>query len=402
MRISELKRKDYFRIGLYVVLVIVMLGFFRNTYRKGMSDFRVVHRAATRVLHQENLYNFDDGHYLYKYSPSFAVLVAPIGLFPLSIAKLLWMLGMCICLFFIMRWSKGMIMGDKSPPAYLYLFTLLLTSKFWVREMWLGQTDLLMLVFIFLFISCTDRGKAFWAGIFLALAVIIKPTPLIFVPYLIYRKKFNLIGHLAAACMVFVFIPSLVYGVSGNLHLLSGWKTVMSVSSPPLLASDVNQSLFGLFYRFLTSTPFHVNVLNLGYTVVNLLVYAVALGLFLLLLFLNRRSKLVENGLVKHRECIEYSLLLIFMTLFSPLGWFQNYCSSILAFMLVVYYLLKTRLGDRFVLVLLASSFVLVGLINFETVGRRMNDLSLYLSLITFGIFLVIICLSRLRLSRTA
>jgi hypothetical protein len=402
MRISELKRKDYFRIGLYVVLVIVMLGFFRNTYRKGMSDFRVVHRAATRVLHQENLYNFDDGHYLYKYSPSFAVLVAPIGLFPLSIAKLLWMLGMCICLFFIMRWSKGMIMGDKSPPAYLYLFTLLLTSKFWVREMWLGQTDLLMLVFIFLFISCTDRGKAFWAGIFLALAVIIKPTPLIFVPYLIYRKKLNLIGHLAAACMVFVFIPSLVYGVSGNLHLLSGWKTVMSVSSPPLLASDVNQSLFGLFYRFLTSTPFHVNVLNLGYTVVNLLVYAVALGLFLLLLFLNRRSKLVENGLVKHRECIEYSLLLIFMTLFSPLGWFQNYCSSILAFMLVVYYLLKTRLGDRFVLVLLASSFVLVGLINFETVGRRMNDLSLYLSLITFGIFLVIICLSRLRLSRTA
>lgn len=402
MRISELKKEDYFRIGLYVVLVIVMLGFFRNTYRKGMNDFRVVHRAATRVLHQENLYDFDDGHYLYKYSPSFAVLVAPLGLFPLSVAKLIWMLGMCICLFFIMRWSKKMIMGDKSPPAYLYLFTLLFTSRFWVREMWLGQTDLLMLVFIFLFISCTDRGRGLLAGFFLALAVIIKPTPLIFVPYLLYKRKVKPVVSLAVASIALTFLPSFVYGISGNLGLLSGWKTVMSVSSPPLLASDVNQSLFGFFYRFLTSTPFHVNILNLSYTVVNVMIYASALGLFLFLLLLNRRSESVRNGLVNRKECIEYSLLLIFMTLFSPLGWFQNYCSSVLAFMLLIYYVLKTRFEDRFVSVLLVVSFVLVDLINFETVGRRINELSLYLSLITFGIFLVIISLSRLRLSRTA
>jgi hypothetical protein len=402
MRMAELKKKDYLRIALYVVLAIVMLGFFRNTYRKGMSDFRVVHRAAARVLHQENLYNFDDGHYLYKYSPSFALLVAPVGLFPFSAAKVIWILGMCICLLFIMRWSKRMIMGDKSPPAYLYLLTLLFTSKFWVREMWLGQTDLLMLVFIFLFISCTDRGRSLLAGFFLALAVIIKPTPLIFVPYLLYKRKVRPVVSLAVASTAFILLPSFVYGISGNLGLLSGWKTVMSASSPPLLASDVNQSLFGFFYRFLTSTPFHVNILNLSYTIVNALIYASALGLFVFLLFLNRRSQSVPNALVKDKECIEYSLLLIFMTLFSPLGWFQNYCSSIVAYMLLIYYVLKTRFEDRFVSVLLVISFVLTDLINFELVGRRINDLSLYLSFIVFGIFIVIVCLSKLRLSRIA
>ena len=385
-----------------MVLVIVLLGFFGNTYRKGMNDFRVVHRAATRVLHQENLYNFADAHYLYKYSPSFALLIAPVGLFPFSTAKVMWIIGMCICLLLIMRWSKWMIMGDRSPPAYLYLLTLLFTSKFWVREMWLGQTDLLMLVFIFLFISCTDRGKGLWGGLFLALAVIIKPTPLIFVPYLLYRGRFKPVVSLVMASMVLVLLPSIVYGISGNIALLSGWKNVMSVSSPPLLASDVNQSLFGFFYRFLTATPFQVNVMNLSYTLVNALIYAVASGLFLFLLFLNRRSGLVQNGLANSKECIEYSLLLIFMTLFSPLGWFQNYCSSILAFMLLIYYVLSTRFRDRFVSLLLLTSFVLVDLINFELVGRRINDLSLYLSFIVFGIFLVIICLSKLRLSRIA
>jgi hypothetical protein len=110
----------------------------------------------------------------------------------------------------------------------------------------------------------------------------------------------------------------------------------------------------------------------------------------------------VPNALVKDKECIEYSLLLIFMTLFSPLGWFQNYCSSIVAYMLLIYYVLKTRFEDRFVSVLLVISFVLTDLINFELVGRRINDLSLYLSFIVFGIFIVIVCLSKLRLSRIA
>lgn len=402
MRISELKKKDYFRIVLYVVLIIVMLGYFRNTLRKGMSDFKVVHRAATRVINQETLYNFEDGHYLYKYSPSFAVLVAPLGVLPLFPAQIVWLVGMCICLFFVMWWSKKMILGDKSPPPYLYLLTLLLTSRFWVREFWLGQIDFLMLLFVFLFILSADRGKELKASIFLTLSVIIKPTSLIFVPYLLYKKKFKLVGYLAIACVAFLFVPSFVYGISGNLNLLSGWKTILSVSSPPLLASNVNQSLFGFFYRFLTPTPFQLNILNLNYTTVNLLIYTTAVVLFLFLLFLNYRSKFVGKNLVHHRECVEYSLLLIFMTLLSPLGWFQNYCSSILAYMLLLYYVLKTGLEDRFVFILLILSFLVVDAINFETMGRRINDLSLYLSFITFGIFLVIICLSKLRLSRIA
>ncbi|KPL00839.1 MAG: hypothetical protein AMJ91_03160 [candidate division Zixibacteria bacterium SM23_73_3] len=399
---SKLKKKDYFRIALYVILIIVVLGFFRNTLRKGMNDFEVVHRAATRVLNTENLYNFDDGHYLYKYSPVFAIVVAPLGLFSLSSAQIIWLAGMCICLFFIMRWSKKMIMGDKPPPPYLYILTILFTSKFLVREIRLGQTDLLMLLFIFLFFLSTGGGKELKAGLFLALSLMIKPTSLIFVPYLLYKKKFRLIGYMAITCIVFLFIPSLVYSFWGNLNLLSGWKTVMSASSPPLLAVDLNQSLFAFFYRFATPTTYQVNFFNLNHSTVNLLIYATAVGLFIFLLFLNHKSKFVEGNFVKHPECIEYSLLLIFLALFSPLGWFQNYSSSILAYMLLLYYVLRTGLKDRFVFILLTLSFLLVNAINFETVGRRVNDLSLYLSFITFGIFLVIICLSKLRLSKIA
>ncbi len=401
MRVSSFTKKEYLRIALYVVLVIFILGYFRNTLRSGMTDFKVVHRAATRVLNQENLYDFDDGHYLYKYSPSFAVLIAPVGILPLFPAQVIWLTGMCVCLFFIIRWSKMMIMGDRSPPVYLYLLTLLLTSRFWVREFWLGQTDFLMLLMVFWFILSLNRGRQMIAAVFLALSAVIKPTSLVFVPYLLYKKNFRILGYLVAAGVVLSFIPALVYGVSGGFGLFTGWKTVMSASSPPLITAYVNQSLFGLFHRFLTGSS-GVNVLNLGYSTANVITYAVAAALFLCLLFLHRKSRAVQNGLARQRETIEYSLLLIFMALFSPLGWFQNFFSSILACMLLLYYLFEVGFRDRFILTSLILSFFLVNFFNFETVGRRLSDLSLALSSVTFGMLLVIASLAKLRLSRIA
>jgi Gpi18-like mannosyltransferase len=278
-----MKKKNYFKIALYVILAIVIIGFFRNTLRRGMNDFNVVHRAGTRILHTENLYNFQDGHYLYKYSPFFALLVAPIGLLPRSVAGILWLLGMCVCLFFVIKMAKKMIMGDKPPPAYFYLFSLLLASKFLVREITLGQTDFLILLFIFLSLLFTQRGKEFVAGIFLAFSILIKPTSLIFIPYFLYKKRFKVSVSAITMCLVFLLLPSFVYGFWGNMNLLSGWKTIMSVSSPPLLAVDMNQSIFAFFYRLFTSAPYEVNILNLNYTVVNVLIYAIIVGLFLFL-----------------------------------------------------------------------------------------------------------------------
>lgn len=370
--------------------------------RRGMNDFNVVHRAGTRILHKENLYNFADGHYLYKYSPFFALLVAPIGLLPHSYAELFWLLGMCVCLFFVIKMAKKMIMGDKPPPAYFYLLSLLLASKFLVREITLGQTDFLILLFIFLCLLFLGRGKEFLAGIFLALSILIKPTSLIFIPYFLYKKRFKLTGSAIAMSLVFLLLPSLVYGFWGNIDLLLGWKTIMSISSPPLLANDMNQSIFAFFYRLFTSVPYEVNILNLNYTVVNVLIYAAIISSFIFLLFLNRKSKVVEKSLFHNKESIEYSLLFIFMALFSPLGWFQNYSSSILAIMILVYYVLEMRFRDKFILIMLVLFFILVDVINFETVGRRLNDLSLYLSFITWGIFILIACLSKLRLSKIA
>lgn len=164
----------------------------------------------------------------------------------------------------------------------------------------------------------------------------------------------------------------------------------------------MNQSIFAFFYRLLISAPYKVNIFNLSYTAVNTLIYVTIICLFLFLLFLNRKSKVIEQSFLHDRESIEYSLLFIFIALFSPLGWFQNYSSCLLAIMILVYYILETKHRDKFIFIMLVLFFILTDVINFETVGRRLNDLSLYLSFITWGIFILIACLSKLRLAKIA
>jgi hypothetical protein len=388
-----------FKIVLLIALVIFLSVFFENSFHK-MNDFKVTHRAASRLLNGENLYNWEDGHYVYKYSPFFALLVAPFGLIPFSHARFLWMALMCASLFGVVRMGKYLIMGRRSPPRFFYFLSLLLIAKFLLREIELGQTDFVQLLFILALFVFLEKGKEFWGGLFLALSVIIKLTPLIVVPYLIYKKRFRALMWSFILIFAFFFFPSLIYGFHGNLSLLRNWYQFLSLSSPPLIANDMNQSIFGMFYRLLTASDYNVNFLNLDPNNVNALIYVIIIGSYICLLLFSQLSRKTKTSFLHAQEAIEYSFLLIFIALFSPLGWIQNFSSLVLASMVLVYYTFKTGFRDKAVNFLLISSFVLGSAINYEIVGRRLNDLALYYSLITIGAILIVAALSRLRLSR--
>jgi len=207
---------NYPKVILVVVLLTLFSFFLKNSFHK-MNDFKVTHRAATRVLEGENLYNWADGHYLYKYPPFFALLVVPFGLIPFFYAKFFWMALMVAAFYGVVRIGKYLVMDHKSPPPFFYFFSFLLTAKFLLREIELGQADFLQLFFIFSLLMCLEKDKEILGGLFLALSVMIKLTPLIFVPYLLYRKRF--LGLFCSLCFTIFFfsLPALIYGFDGNL-----------------------------------------------------------------------------------------------------------------------------------------------------------------------------------------
>jgi len=405
--IAGLLKKRKLEIIFYLISALFLLGFLYNSFNK-MNDFKVTYRSAVRVLEKEEIYNLEDGHYLYKYSPFFALLFSFLGLFPFFYAKLFWIFLMGLTFFGVTKIGKYLVLKHRSPPPFFYLLSFLLVAKFILRELELGQTDFLQLFFIFLFLFFLEKNKKLLCGFFFGLSIMIKLTPLIFIPYLFYRKRFSVIFSAFFFILVFLFLPSVFFGFENNLALLKKWYQILAFSTPTLFAHDGNQSVFGLFYRFFVSTEYivyrayKVNLLSLNPFTVNLLIYGVILGSYIYLLFLNRLSKKVKSFLTYSKEAIEYSFLLVFLSLFSPLGWIQNFSFSILACMILVFYTLETNFKNKLINFILVLSFVLSNAINYETVGRELNLFSLYCSFITFGTILLLFALSKLRLSGEA
>ena len=124
-----------FVIALIVVLVAAA-GYATARVKRDFWDFEVITGRGGRVLAAEPLYRADDGHYQYKYWPTFALAMAPFALLPLEVGKVVWyaLIGPSIARLFIDR-SIARLLPDRrsSRPVRSPWVTLLLTGKFIVQ-----------------------------------------------------------------------------------------------------------------------------------------------------------------------------------------------------------------------------------------------------------------------------
>src|SRR5205814_298306 len=109
-----------------------------------MPDFEVYWRAASRALAGEGLYRTEDGHWLFKYLPGFAVLVAPIALLPIQAAKAIWFLATLAALLMLLHVSVSLLPQLRKPRWVLTAAALVIMGKFYAHELALGQSNLLL------------------------------------------------------------------------------------------------------------------------------------------------------------------------------------------------------------------------------------------------------------------
>ena len=88
------KYYNEFRYFGIIILILVMIFYLfleivNNIFTT--PDFKVYYRAASDLLAGNNMYNHGDaGHYVFKYSPVFALLLIPFAIFPFSEAQVLY------------------------------------------------------------------------------------------------------------------------------------------------------------------------------------------------------------------------------------------------------------------------------------------------------------------------
>jgi hypothetical protein len=255
---------------------------------------------------------------------------------------------------------------------------ILLMAKFYLHELNLGQTNILLAVLLISSLAAALRGRAWWAGALVGAGVFVKPYALILVPWLLFAAGPAAVAAFSATFAVGLLLPATVYGWSGNLDQIGGWyRTVTDTTAPNLLAPE-NVSIATMWAKWLE--PGQTASTLATATVAIVLVAAAAAWLW--------RSR------VRQPAYLEFGVLMLLVPLISPQGW--DYV-LLLATPAVV--CLVDRFGEmgRPWQIVAATAFAFMSFTIFDLLGRALYARMMTWSVVSVAAIVLVGCLVGVR-----
>jgi hypothetical protein len=286
--------------------------------------------------------------------------------------------GLVGCLTFSAQLAQRLSTVNWTPDEryWLYAIGTLVSLKFVFAAIASQNYDVIvvLLILVGLVLLAEDRRiSSVWAGIAFGCAAALKATPLLFLPYLLFKRHYSAAGAMTVAVVVASTLPDLAftYGrrASEGSYLLA-W--LHQVATPALMGeihdsprtfwgamNSNNNSLRGLVGMFI---PDYVSSFKTTlYTVYA--VYVLIVG------FLIKRSYYSRPSLT-----IDGALLLISMLMLSPMSSESHYVALMLAvFSVTAIWLKGDAVLGQFVGYFLIVSFLLINAAARDIVGMTIT-----------------------------
>lgn len=170
--------------------------------------FLIFSNASRNWWTDSSIYAAYEGLDVYRYSPTFAVLLTPFAVFPDRVAVLLWNVLSIGVLFGSLRVLVREILPGSWSSWHAGLL-LVLSIVGTVRGVWSGQTNALLTGFAILAVAAVLKRRWWIAAFLLAGPVFIKIWPIALFLLLAVRWPRQLIGRFAAASTVLAVVPFL-------------------------------------------------------------------------------------------------------------------------------------------------------------------------------------------------
>lgn len=233
---------------LFVLIIIASLHrYYFSTYNNFFTfKFSFVNLLAGTdmyILHPEQ---HED---LYKYSPTFALFMAPFSVLPVWLGYTLWNLLNAMLLFLGV---KGLKLDNKQKAVILFfVFIELLTS---VQN---SQSNGLMTGLILLAFNSFENKKPVLAALFICLGFYVKLFALAAaLLFFFYDKKFRFIIAMCCWGALLAVLPILVSGYDGLLMQYKSWFALLAIDP----SHELNFSVMTFMQRV-----FHVELSDLYY-----------------------------------------------------------------------------------------------------------------------------------------
>lgn len=203
----------------------------------GMETFP---QAAACLWHGQVLQVCDPG---FTYPPFFALVMLPFVPMPLWLRDLVWYAVTLAATIGVFKLSETIAGKSLTAPLaraelfWLRVLALLLSAKFILAVFENQAYDALILVAVLVGLLALSEDRPLAAGAGLALATALKATPLIFLPYLLWKRHFAaaaafvVVYALASLLPDLLFAPPLGPRLFLNLARRGGWTVARHQSS---------------------------------------------------------------------------------------------------------------------------------------------------------------------------
>jgi Glycosyltransferase family 87 len=370
-------------LWIWFALLLAVAIYIGQRGRRDFWDYEVIRTAGVRAVAAEPLYREADRHYQFKYWPISAVAMMPLSLMSMATGKIVWYLfAVTLMIVFIDR-SASAMPHRRHAATLLAGLALLLTGRFYVKELINGQSNLPMAVLVIFALIAAQRGRARLCAVLIGLASFIKPYALILVPWL--AVEFGWVAVLDALAVIAggLLLPALLYGWRGNLALLADWRRTVSDTTAPNLLFAENISTATMWAKWIG--PSHAA------SVLATATSLVLLGIGALLVVLRRRAE--------SPAYLEIGALMLLVPLVSPQGWDYVLLLATPAFICLIDRWGDLSLGWK---AFAAVSIFVVSFTIYDLVGRTLYLLAMATSVVSVGAIALLLCLLHLRWRRLA
>jgi len=220
---------------------------FASVFVTGCGDFEHFYHGARAMRDGTDLYT--SGVRGYIYPPFIAFLFTPLTYFSVQTAAWI-MLVINLALGLACAWGMSvevmrrldMDISFDSVIVTVAITTLLSATKLRSEfQMW--QTNILLMTALVYALRFLDERPRL-AGMLLGLAFNIKYLPIVFLPYLLMRRRFAAAAWFVIGILAFALAPALVSGWNENLHhwavALSGMAHLVGITTTVAEVANVD------------------------------------------------------------------------------------------------------------------------------------------------------------------
>ena len=315
-------------IAYYTAAQLIQSGHSSEIYAAITDDFSVVDTGMFYESTRKAVFHLTPTRYVYL--PVFLLPFTWFTQFDFATASYLWLLVNIAALFTIvfLQWHITRVLSHP----FLRLMVIIALNFFSFPLLYalkLGQTSLLVYLAICLIYYFTASDRDTLAGIVLGFITALKFSPLLFVVYFLYRKKYRLVLSAATTVLALLALSVALYGLA--IHKLY-WSYLGTISGMGITAWS-NQSLDALLLRVMHPT----GIFN--FTPVKTTAFSIALRIAITLSVIgtvHRFFKRIPGKRHVTAHPLEFSALVLCLLIIPPVSWLHYFTLANLPVMLII------------------------------------------------------------------